>query len=365
MPLRPPAVLAAALLAAAGGRPRQAPADLRLGYARESGARQRAAEAAAIARPAPTAPRATPARSRASRTSPAPRRRRARATTCSPEMRRFGLQVETRAYEVYLPHATGVRVWRLAPAGRAGDSAELDLPRAPWRATPRRTCRSTRPSTATPPRATSPRGGVRELRADRGLRALDSLGRVGAGKVAVARYGRSFRGIKAREAERHGAVALIIYSDPADDGFARGDVYPEGPMRPPQGVQRGSVFNGNGDPSTPGYASVQRARRVSKDSMRVPRIPVIPMSYGNAAELLREVRGAKLPAQTWQGGLPFRYHVGPGPVRARVQVATDEATRAYKTIWNTFGTIRGTDFPTSWCSSAGTATDGAPARPTT
>jgi N-acetylated-alpha-linked acidic dipeptidase len=140
-------------------------------------------------------------------------------------------------------------------------------------------------------------------------------------------------------------VALIIYSDPADDGFARGDVYPEGPMRPPQGVQRGSVFNGNGDPSTPGYASVQRARRVSKDSMRVPRIPVIPMSYGNAAELLREVRGAKLPAQTWQGGLPFRYHVGPGPVRARVQVATDEATRAYKTIWNTFGTIRGTDFP--------------------
>ena len=116
-------------------------------------------------------------------------------------------------------------------------------------------------------------------------------------------------------------------------------------MRPPRGVQRGSVFNGNGDPSTPGYPSVAGARRVPVDRMGLPKIPVIPMSYGNAAELLRDVRGAKLPAQGWQGGLPFRSHVGPGPVRARVQVATDAATRPYKTIWNSYGTIRGTDFP--------------------
>ena len=85
---------------------------------------------------------------------------------------------------------------------------------------------------------------------------LDSIGVSVKGKIAVARYGRSFRGIKAREAEKHGAVGLIIYSDPADDGYVRGDVYPEGPMRAATGVQRGSVYNDNGDPSTPGIRAI-------------------------------------------------------------------------------------------------------------
>jgi N-acetylated-alpha-linked acidic dipeptidase len=154
----------------------------------------------------------------------------------------------------------------------------------------------------------------------------------------VARYGRSFRGIEAREAEKSGALALLVYSDPQDDGYAQGDVYPEGPMRRPQGIQRGSVMNGIGDPSTPGWPSVAGAKRLTIAEMVVPRIPVVPISYGNAAELLRGVRGGTLP-QGWQGGLPFRYHVGPGPVTARVAVATDTATRAIKTIWNTFGIV--------------------------
>ena len=173
---------------------------------------------------------------------------------------------------------------------------------------------------------------------------LATLGVSVQGKVAIARYGRSFRGIKAREAERHGAAALIIYSDPLDDGFAQGDVYPAGPMRPPQGVQRGSIFNGEGDPTTPGWASTADARRLPPDSLAVPRIPVVPISYGNAEHLLAGLDGPSVP-QGWQGGLPFRYHVGDKAVRVRVAVFPQRGDRAFKTIYNTFGTLRGKDFP--------------------
>jgi N-acetylated-alpha-linked acidic dipeptidase len=173
---------------------------------------------------------------------------------------------------------------------------------------------------------------------------LDSMGVSVKGKIAIARYGRSFRGIKAREAEKHGAVGLMIYSDPADDGYARGDVYPVGPMRPSQGIQRGSVMNPNGDPSTPGYPSTANAKRIPLSQMEVPRIPVLPISYGNATELLRGLTGKAIP-QPWQGGLPFRYHVGPGPVQARMAVTTDALTNPYKEIWDTFGIVRGSEFP--------------------
>jgi N-acetylated-alpha-linked acidic dipeptidase len=176
---------------------------------------------------------------------------------------------------------------------------------------------------------------------------LDSLGVSIRGKIAVARYGRSFRGIKAREAERRGAAGLVIYSDPQDDGYFRGDVYPRGPMRPETGIQRGSVMNGNGDPMTPGYASVPGVARVAEESLPIPRIPVIPMGYGNARRLLEPLGGASVP-QDWQGALPFRYHVGPGPVRARLKVRTERGARALHPIWNTFGMIRGARYPDEW-----------------
>jgi N-acetylated-alpha-linked acidic dipeptidase len=173
---------------------------------------------------------------------------------------------------------------------------------------------------------------------------LDSMGISVRGKIVVARYGRSFRGIKAREAEKHGATALLIYSDPQDDGYVRGDVYPAGPMRSRDGVQRGSVLNGAGDPATPGYPSTATARRLTPEQMTIPRIPVVPISYGNATELLDGLKGRDVP-QAWQGGLPFRYHVGPGPVKARVRVTDDRATRGTKPIYNTFGVVRGSEFP--------------------
>ena len=139
-------------------------------------------------------------------------------------------------------------------------------------------------------------------------------------------------------------MALIIYSDPQDDGFVRGDVYPEGPMRPAAGVQRGSVLNGDGDPSTPSYPSTSNAPRLAESKMEIPHIPVVPMSYGNAAELLRGLRGSGVP-QGWQGGLAFRYHAGPGPVKARVVVHDDRATRPLKPIYDTFGIVRGSEWP--------------------
>jgi N-acetylated-alpha-linked acidic dipeptidase len=176
---------------------------------------------------------------------------------------------------------------------------------------------------------------------------LDSLGVSVRGKIAIARYGRSFRGIKAREAQKRGAVGLIVYSDPQEDGYFRGDVYPKGPMRPAGGIQRGSMMNGNGDPTTPSWASVEGARRVPEDSLAIPRIPIIPMGYGNARRLLEPVTGPSVP-QSWQGALPFRYHVGPGPVRARLHVKTERGARAFHKIWNTVGMIRGERWPDEW-----------------
>ena len=176
---------------------------------------------------------------------------------------------------------------------------------------------------------------------------LDSLGLSVSGKIAIARYGRSFRGIKAREAQKRGAVGLIVYSDPQEDGYFRGDVYPKGPMRPAGGIQRGSMMNGNGDPTTPAWPSVEGARRVPEDSLDIPRIPIIPMSYGNARRFLEPLAGPSVP-QTWQGGLPFRYHVGPGAVRARLHVKTERGERAFHKIWNTIGMIRGERWPDEW-----------------
>jgi len=173
---------------------------------------------------------------------------------------------------------------------------------------------------------------------------LDSLGGSVRGRVVIARYGRSYRGIKVREAESRGAAAVLLYSDPQDDGYVRGDVYPEGPFRNPDGVQRGSVFNGEGDPSTPLWPSVAGARRLPEDSMDISRIPVVPLGYRNAALLLEPLRGPSVP-QGWQGGLPFRYHIGGIDVPVRVAVWREHGRAAYKRITDTFATLPGSTWP--------------------
>lgn len=311
------------------------------GYTRASGTHQRALERAAIGVPSPE--RAS-ALSRALSAEPHVAGTAAQARTRDyvvAQMKAMGLETEVRAYDIWMPHPTSVRAWRVD-----GTPTELDLREGPVAGD------STLGTTGEvlPINGYAGSGDVtgEVVFVNYGLiedyEQLKALGVSVRGKIAVARYGRSFRGIKAREAEKNGASALIIYSDPQDDGYARGDVYPEGPMRPPTGIQRGGVANGNGDPSTPGWPSVAGAKRLPVSELNVPHIPVIPIGYANAALLLRDLRGTAIPA-AWQGGLPFRYHVGPGPVRARVAIATDTATKAYKTIWDTFGIVRGRELP--------------------
>jgi len=311
------------------------------GYSAPASATQRAAEAAAIARP-DTVRAGALARALADRPHIAgtPEQARTRDLVIA-ALRDAGIATEVREYQVWLPHTIEYGVWRLAPEPRQLDLREGRIPEDPT------TMAHDEYPTVNGYSGTGDVSGE-VVYVNYGLiedyAQLDSLGVSVRGKIAIARYGRSFRGIKAREAEKRGALALLMYSDPADDGYVRGDVYPEGPYRNSRGVQRGSVMNGAGDPSTPGYPSTAGARRVPLETMPVPRIPVLPLSYGNAVELLRDVRGASIP-QSWQGGLAFRYHVGPGPVRARVLVKSDTATNAIKPIWNTYGVIRGTEFP--------------------
>lgn len=169
------------------------------------------------------------------------------------------------------------------------------------------------------------------------------------GKIVIARYGNSFRGVKAKVAEDHGAVGLIIYSDPADDGYAQGDVYPKGPWRPESSAQRGSVqflFIHPGDPLTPGTPAIPGTPRLKKEEAKnLPRIPVQPISYGDARRLLQPLRGPERP-RGFQGGLPFTYHVG-GTRDVRVHLKTD-IEFATKTIWNVITTIDGTGEKDRW-----------------
>jgi N-acetylated-alpha-linked acidic dipeptidase len=311
-----------------------------VGYTPASATREREIETDVIRRPDP-AKAATYSRdlSREVHVSGTPAQARTRDYVIA-QMKSWGLETSVRSYDIWMPHPTEVRVWRVAPDTLRLNLAEPPVPNDPTSSLPQYFTVN----------GYSGQGDVtgEVVYVNYGLiedyAQLDSLGVSVRGKIAVARYGRSFRGIKAREAERHGAVALIIYSDPQDDGFARGDVYPAGPMRNAAGVQRGSVLNADGDPSTPSYPSTAGAKRIAESAMEIPHIPVVPMSYGNAAELLRGVRGAAIP-QAWQGGLAFRYHVGPGPIKARVVVHDDRTTRPLKPIYDTFGVIRGSEYP--------------------
>jgi len=303
-------------------------------------AEQRALEDAAVRRTSASSARAhSSALSAETHVAGTPAQARTRDYVLA-QMRAMGLETEVRSYSVFLPHATSVRLWRTAPTEK-----ELSL-------TEPAVVGDSSTSNAQYPTVNG-YSGVGEATGEvvyvnygliEDYARLDSLGISVRGRIAVARYGRSFRGIKAREAERHGAVALLIYSDPQSDGYVRGDVYPEGPMRNGDGVQRGSIFNGAGDPATPGYPSTANASRLSPEQMELPRIPTVPISYANASELLAGLRGGNLPLG-WQGGLPFRYHVGPGPVQARVRVTDDRDTHGTKEIHDTFGIIRGSELP--------------------
>ncbi len=174
-------------------------------------------------------------------------------------------------------------------------------------------------------------------------RQLDSLGISVAGKIVIARYGGCYRGIKTKLAEEHKAVGLIIYSDPEDDGYVAGDVFPNGPWRPMSGIQRGSVEYTEiypGDPLTPGVAAAPNAKRLAPaDAANLPRIPTMPINSQDASVILGNLGGPHVPRQ-WQGGLPFTYHVGPGAAVAHMKVVMDYQQRP---LYDVIAKLHGTD----------------------
>ncbi|HLL16033.1 MAG TPA: M28 family metallopeptidase [Pyrinomonadaceae bacterium] len=264
------------------------------------------------------------------------------------QLRKFGISAELREYQVLLPQPKRPTVLELvAPRRVRLNLQEAVLPQDPSSAHPRiiplfngysATGDVTAPLVYVNYGLPDDYAALKKIKVD--VR----------GKIAIARYGRSFRGVKAKVAEENGAVGLVIYSDPAEDGYTQGDVYPNGPWRPETSAQRGSVqylFQYPGDPLTPGKPAIAGTPRLKLDdpTLNIPRIPVQPISYGDASRLLEPLRGPVRPAG-FQGGLPFAYHVG-GTEDVRVHLKT-EMDLQIRTIWNVIGRIEGAEEPDRW-----------------
>jgi len=177
---------------------------------------------------------------------------------------------------------------------------------------------------------------------------LERLGLSVKGKIVLTRYGGGWRGLKPKLAYEHGAIGCLIYSDPRDDGYGAGETYPKGGYRPRDAVQRGSVLDltlYSGDPLTPGVGAVAGAKRLAlKDAKTLLKIPVLPISYGDAEPLLAALGGRVVPA-SWRGGLPLTYHIGPGPAKVHMKVLSDWNQ---KTLYDVIAKIRGSQEPDHW-----------------
>ena len=267
----------------------------------------------------------------------------------------WGLDVTTAEYEVYLPYPTEVLLERLSPEPRRLTLREPALPEARAAGDPEQW-----PAWHAYAAAGDVHGPLVYVNYAReaDLDLLTEQGISLAGRIALARYGGEiFRGNKVLNVQRRGAVGCVLYSDPYDDGYFRGDVYPQGPMRPAGGIQRGSLNTGAGDPTAPGRvcelgtadadrrAGNPRLERIRPDeALCLPQIPSLPIGYGIAQELLAGLGGPSVP-QEWQGALPLRYHVGPGPVEVRIRIRHDGG---FRRVWNTIGRLGGSEFPDEW-----------------
>lgn len=178
--------------------------------------------------------------------------------------------------------------------------------------------------------------------------ALKKMGIDVKGKIVLAKYGNSWRGIKPKVAAENGAIGCIIYSDPKEDGFYQGDVYPKGAFKSDAGAQRGSVLDMPmypGDPLTPGYGATKNAKRLDHtEAPTIMKIPVLPISYGDALPLLKALGGQVAPT-AWRGALPLTYHVGPGPAKVHLKL---EFNWDVQPAYNVIATIKGTDYPDEW-----------------
>jgi N-acetylated-alpha-linked acidic dipeptidase len=178
---------------------------------------------------------------------------------------------------------------------------------------------------------------------------LDKMGVSVKGKIVIAKYGRSWRGIKPKVAQEHGAIGCIIYSDPKDDGYTQGDVYPKGPFKNEYGVQRGSIMDMviyPGDPLTPGVGATESAKRLNRlEAPNLLKIPVLPISYHDAKPLLESLGGTVAPVE-WSGSLPITYHIGgTASTKVHLKLSFDwKLTPAQ----NVIATIKGSEFPDQW-----------------
>jgi N-acetylated-alpha-linked acidic dipeptidase len=274
---------------------------------------------------------------------------KATADYVAQKFRSAGLETEISEYKVWMNYPEEISVDLTAPAGveMHGPTRE-HVDGDPYQDDPR---------VVMPFNGMSPSGDVEAdvVYANYGspddFEKLDKLKVDIRGKIILVRYGQNFRGVKAFVAQEHGAAGVIIYSDPADDGWRRGDKYPDGPWRPDTGVQRGSVgymFEFPGDPTTPGIASVPslpQSERISPDkSAQIPKIPVTPISYHDAWPILESLGGPDSPRE-WQGSLPFTYHVGPGPAKIKMHLKQDYQ---FRTLWDVTGRVTGKDLPNEW-----------------
>ncbi len=274
---------------------------------------------------------------------------KATAEYVAKKFREAGLDTEIVEYKVWFNYPAEIRVDMTAPAG-----VEMHGPRRehveddPGQDDPR---------VVTPYNGMSPSGDAEAevVYANYGSPAdFDKLKQMNVdvrGKIVIVRYGENFRGVKVFVAQERGAAGVIIYSDPKDDGYYRGDAYPKGPWRPASGAQRGSVgfmFQFPGDPTTPGVASTPTlpdSKRVSPaESEQLPKIPVTPLCYADASPILEHLGGQDSPRE-WQGALPFTYHVGPGPAKVKIHLKQDYQ---FRTIWDVIGKIRGAASPGEW-----------------
>jgi N-acetylated-alpha-linked acidic dipeptidase len=274
---------------------------------------------------------------------------KATADYVAQKFRDAGLDTEIVEYKVWINYPAEISVDMVAPAGveMHGPTRE-HVDGDPYQDDPR---------VVVPFNGMSPSGDVEAdvVYANYGtpedFEKLDRLKVDVRGKIVLVRYGQNFRGVKVFVAQERGAAGMIIYSDPADDGWRRGDKYPEGPWRPDTGVQRGSVgymFEFPGDPTTPGVASVPSlsdSQRISPEqSAQIPKIPVTPLSYHDVWPVLQRLDGPDSPRE-WQGALPFTYHVGPGPAKLRMHLRQDYQ---FRTLWDVIGRVRGSELPDEW-----------------
>ncbi len=257
------------------------------------------------------------------------------------EYRRAGFDVETPAYDVLLSYPRGARIEIVGEPGVPLSRREEPIPSDP---------QSDVPEAEVAWNAYAPSAEVvgEVVYVNRGsAEDYDRLAKMGLdvrGKIALARYYGGYRGGKSLEAEKRGLLAVLVYSDPIDDGWFKGPVYPGGPWGPPSHFQRGANvydFIVPGDPLTPGWASTKGAQRIpASESEILPKMPMMPLSSRDASEILRRLQGPPVPDDSWQGlATADTYRIGPGPVRLHLRI---ENSRERRTIRNVVATLRGT-----------------------